>query len=106
MTVSQILQAARAKIAAGWCQGVQHREVDSNGHREYCLYGAIEEATRLSMEGRPRAVKVLCSHLPEPYRRHSRAYPCRAIWEYNDALGRTQAEVLSLLDAALTEVTK
>jgi hypothetical protein len=110
MTVSQILQEARLKIAAGWCQGNQTvfpvTSANEVTHQRYCLHGALEDASRESIEGRPRALKVICSHLPEPYRPHSRNYQCRAIWEYNDAPGRTQAEVLALIDAALTEVTK
>lgn len=106
MTVSQILQEARAQIAAGWCQGTQKvlslNSANEITHQRYCLWGALV-ASSADRDEKMRAADVIAAHLPNVYNGSS---PGPAIWSYNDALGRTQAEVLSLLDAALTEVTK
>lgn len=95
MTVSNLLQEARALIERGWCQGeLQIKE-------RYCVIGAIETAGETAGEkyfGETvmTAQKVLWVH--------SGGGGSLAAW--NDTAGRTREEVLALFDRALTEVTK
>lgn len=96
----RLLRAARALVAAGWCQGVWARDADGNGvmpfdHRAvaWCLSGALAAAAPpvfgpAWMDALDRVYQVL----PK----------CVTTISYNDVPGRTQADILALLDAAIT----
>jgi hypothetical protein len=99
-STSQILQEARALVAQGWCRGRTH--VVSHGHHYYCIIGALHTAVHGEVRRHALqhpAVTVLEKTLKEAGHRSCLSY-------YNDALGRTQSDVLALFDAALTAVTK
>lgn len=91
MTVSNLLQEARALIERGWCQGEFQIE------EQYCVIGAIETAReKYSARTGITAQKVLWLHS---------GGGC-SLPNWNDQPGRTKEEVLALFDRALTEVTK
>jgi hypothetical protein len=80
--------AARDLIASGWCQGAS-RSVDGR----YCLIGAMVAGAGLS-ERFGRAVRL-----------RTQAAGYATIQSWNDAPGRTQAEVLTLLDDVILELS-
>lgn len=101
MTTLEILRAGRARIERGWCQGAFAR--DANGHdvlsrspraRAWCTSGAVEFDSRPMSAGAFAAHVALCAALPADWIEDGAA-------SWNDAPGRTQAEVLALYDAAI-----
>lgn len=100
MTVSNLLQEARALIERGWAQEVYSRSGD-NG-TEYCIVGALQKAADPGhYEAFQAAFKLLNLLTPES---PGFRVKCCSLW--NDRSGRTKQEVLALFDRALTEVTK
>ena len=93
-TVSRLLQKGRARIAAGWTQGMATRRVGDKIH--YCAVGALP-AKREIVAVRKAAYECLLKALPPGYAN---------ITTYNDEWGRRKEEILALYDRALTEVTK
>ncbi len=89
MTVREVLINARAKVAAGWCQGF-----DQVGDC-YCAYGALDKSCPETPEGDVLMQDVCCSL--------RRANNLQSIFGFNDTPGRTQAEVLALFDRAIEE---
>jgi len=91
-SVIEVLKEAREKIRQGWCQGGparDHRDAtistgDPNACK-WCLFGALMAVTD-DWDGPRAAIKEFtgCS-----------------LAEWNDAPGRTKAEVLALLDKAI-----
>lgn len=90
MDAKEILAEARRMIEGPgrWTQGSYWRDRDGPS---YCLRGAVMVAGAASRESgeMDRALSIL----------HSAA-GCESIIRWNDAPGRTQAEVLDLIDAA------
>lgn len=97
MTPADVLRAARAKIERGWIQGWLFRDPD--GHCSnfiyfqkracaWCASGALMASSDAG-SARERAYSFLYS-VTGP-----------SIPEWNDAEGRTQAEVLQAFDAAI-----
>jgi len=93
MTQKEMLLQARAKIEAGWCQ--YNEAKDENGSPvasfsaeavSFCILGAAH-GEALPPLGLPEWVRV-------------------SLADYNDAKGRTQAEVLSLFDEAIALAEK
>lgn len=99
MTPVEILRAARAKVAQGWTQGADGRDID--GRPSYmsgepatcwCVSGAIHSVSR--------------AHWYDPFValdcfRKAAGCHCEGIADWNDAHGRTQAEVLAAFDRAI-----
>lgn len=83
MTAVEVLRAAREKVAAGWCKGA-----DRNRDGRYCLMGAINAATDDwdALAPARQGIYRLVGDTPRTW---------------NDAIGRTQAEVLAVLDQAI-----
>lgn len=99
MTVKEDLIKARAKIAAGWCQGVPARNAqgspvyaDSSAAVSFCIVGALS-ALGLGDYEYSAAYAAL----------HARSgMSCLAsLSRFNDTHGRTQEEVLALFDKAI-----
>jgi len=95
MTTAEILRAARAKIEQGRCQryyaqdalGRKIMSVDPSAER-FCALGAIH---CVSPYGDPRTnAKTALTKITKV-----------AIADFNDAPGRTQAEVLAAFDKAI-----
>ena len=89
------LRRARQNIASpdSWTQGTAYR--DCGGHMQSCLVHALDRAefTESLAAGREGAARVVLYRLlPAPW---------QDLIEYNDAPGRTHAEVLDLLDRAI-----
>ena len=89
------LRLARQNIASpeDWAQGIAYR--DCGGHMQSCLVHALDraEAGEGVAAGRDGAARVVLYRvLPAPW---------QDLIEYNDAPGRTHAEVLCLLDDAI-----
>lgn len=99
-TYLQILQEARALIAAGWCQGPFHTVTDTGDC--YCACGAIERSFGVALDhlgGHPKPegywlLRDLLETLAE-----ERGFS-GIIW-FNEAEGRTKEEVLALYDEAI-----
>ena len=94
MTTKELLIAARAKIAQGWCQGMDAADAQGNPvdwssrkARQWCISGAMANACDGFHEG---ARAALLS-----------AAKARSLVRWNDAQGRTQAQVLKLFDKAI-----
>lgn len=94
MTTIETLRVARERVAQGWTQGWFARTADGVlcGARDpaavcWCIRGAICSTSDDSLD---RAVEAL---------RDTLGWDNIAAW--NDADGRTQAEVLALFDATL-----
>ena len=90
-----VLRQARQNIASpeDWAQGTAYR--DCGGHMQSCLVHALDrsEVARGEAAGRDGAARVVLYRLlPAPW---------QDLIEYNDAPGRTHAEVLCLLDRAI-----
>lgn len=78
------LMAGRERIAKGWCQGAFLLDIpDSLGGPRYCTVGAVENDNH--------AFACLKAALPAP----------GFVTGYNDAKGRTKAEILALFDRAI-----
>jgi hypothetical protein len=101
---SQILQEARARLAARWIQG-SLMTVDSEPTPGYCLLGSLP---RDEKNPAVRAVVQLLFTLSgDPScRLASLNDQVMALIGWNDHPFRTQEEVLALFDQALEEATK
>lgn len=86
-----ILTEARALIARGWCQGALYK--GTSKAPEYCILGAIYSVAPEKSK-QDDAIDAVRWALPD--RRGGLSY-------YNDAPGRTQAEVLEVMDRAIEE---
>ena len=98
MTVVEILESGRARIEKGWCRNVY---VWPGDPPRFCAYGALLgsiEAVRADRYTRqhPEASEVLLAALREI------AGDC-LIFDWNDDLMRTQADVLALYDRAIAK---
>jgi len=101
MTQKEMLLQARAKIEAGWCQ--YNEAKDENGSPvasfsaeavSFCILGAAHG------EALPPLRTALRARLGLP------EWVRVSLADYNDAKGRTQAEVLSLFDEAIALAEK
>jgi len=104
MTVSNLLQEARALVEQGWCQG------EYQLHGSYCIVGALKEAqVRLHAPGEiaEMALGALTGALPTSRGLVARAFPpWTRLIPFNDSPKMTRRRVLNLFDRALTDVTK
>lgn len=96
MTTVEVLKAARAKIEQGWCQGdaAQNSDGELCGSQDlnascWCCVGAIGAVTAYNEQATP-ALKAIRDAIGTP-----------GIAKWNDAKGRTQAEVLAAFDKAI-----
>lgn len=103
-TMSQVLQRARALVAAGSCQGPYYKEID--GQQCYCAVGAVYTALGVDYEvddmQQAEAAEDVLNAAAVALSGHS---SCSAVG-WNEAPEHTQADVLALFDRALAEVTK
>ena len=99
MTPADILRAAKARIATPerWTRGRMARDEDGNGVQSvsehacaWCSIGAVEAETGASTSALVRALRAL-----------NRAIDNKPIDDWNDAPGRTHAEVLAAFDRAI-----
>jgi hypothetical protein len=100
MTTREILTNARALIAKGWTQGHYARMASGypcheNSQRavSWCLVGAVCRAGEIYLRQALDAVEYLREIIGDP--------DLPLIGNWNDAPGRTQEEVLALLDRAI-----
>lgn len=100
MKTIEVLKAARTKIELGWCQGAFCRNEngtdisasDLDSQREWCARGAILTSTDTAADG-DDARKLLKLALS--------VESIHGVSDWNDAPGRTQAEVLAAFDKAI-----
>lgn len=87
MTTVEVLKAARGRIEKGWCQGIG-RIVNDNGIAiAWCAVGATAQGQEdLGADADLYLECVIGTH---------------AITSWNDAPGRTQAEVIAAFDKAI-----
>lgn len=86
-------------LSAGWCQKYFHIEDPKNGDR-YCIHGALNTCKLNGTLG-TKVITVLREAIAGPIS-HTREYWTKSdpiFW--NDARGRTQQEVLDLMDKAM-----
>lgn len=100
MTALEGLKAARAKVAHGWCQDVHAR--DENGIKvppssdlavRWCVDGAFLSAAK----GNANAVLAFLRAVGDS--------SIDSIVQWNDVVGRTQAEVLAVFDRAIANLS-
>lgn len=97
----KILRRARELVERGWCQGAYARGaegqvVDKYGPaaRSFCVLGAVDRASeRYHYEARDVALRVLGTVMKELTGARTPGY-------YNDAYGRTQEDIVTLLKKA------
>ena len=94
-STAAVLRDARRLIERGWVQG-DGVVLDDSGETRYCIMGAITEAVR----------RLDCAGPRGPAGERARAALLRVIddrglADFNDAEGRTQAEVLAVFDRAM-----
>lgn len=95
MTVVEILTTARAHVAAGWVQGRMKLETYSAEPPCYCAVGAVYACGVADREGEDDAIHLLHCACHE----HDRTL--HNVIAFNDAPGRTQADVLAVYDTAI-----
>ena len=114
------LEAARALVASGWCQhapaargpGSPLTSATDPTARAWSPVGAIMRATadRGAWEGgaTPLAcLRALRDALPKATAQGSgQAALCAALADWNDAEGRTKADVLALFDSAIDRLQR
>lgn len=93
MTTGEVLKAARALVTEGWTQFSSRAVID--GQDCYCVMGALNSAARTL--GAMDAVHLAIQ-------RALGIIGTGAVTTWNDAPGRTQAEVLAAFDKAIAEV--
>lgn len=93
-----VLEKARERIARGWCQQVRH-----NTEGAVCIVGALQDAAGIP-EGTNRDIYAATAPWTDPLGFSSEGFDFPDTW--NDALGRTQAEVLARFDAAIAKLEK
>lgn len=98
MSVLEILQEGKRRIAKGWCQHVYYIG-DEEDPSHVCLYGAVHRHGRAYTEEEKQAKaeidKVLQTLGPFDGNPH---------FEYNDAPGRTAEDIQRVLDMAIEAV--
>lgn len=82
----RVLATAKGLIARGWCQ-----EVYEDGSGGHCLLGAVYNAADGAMDSYRAAHNMLVDAIGPPH----------SLVNWNDALGRTQADVVALIDKVL-----
>lgn len=88
LTTLEILKRGRERVAAGWCQ----RAMGGAERGAYCLVGSFLDADELPFG---RCLKAVSLELPEGF---------QDPLKWNDAPGRTQAEVVALFDRAIARL--
>lgn len=95
--VLAVLKKARALVARGWCQGAAARArnnrrvaTDHAGASRFCAWGALARAAGPKEHGMREATYLLCAILK-----------VNGLSDFNDAKGRTKAEVLAAFDRAI-----
>ena len=91
------LEGVRGKLAKGWCQRAMAKD-SLGGHMDpqspyavrWCLVGAVLGSTDLSVNTRVRVLDAIQD-----------VTGCRFPSTWNDTPGRTQEEVLAVLDTAI-----
>ncbi len=118
ITRVEILKEARNRIEDGWCQGTQaldpHDEACSPVNpyaRRFCLFGALLSAIHALAPRDPRSGSrhlleaSLLSRRVNPAWLFKQHKPFRfALIAWNDAPGRTQAEVVAFLEDAIADL--
>jgi len=100
MSVAQVLTEARKLIAQGWTQGEYKRVV--NGVECWCILGAMgQAASDYKPNGLAFAALFHALRADDFYLSSS-----SNLTEWNDAPGRTQEEVLALIDRAIAKEAK
>ena len=100
MSVAATLAEARKLIAQGWTQGKNKRVV--NGVECYCISGAIHQAAPYDEpKGLEFAALFLSLRADDFYLSSS-----TNLTEWNDTPGRTQEDVLALIDRAIAKEAK
>lgn len=93
MLTIQVLKRARKLLRKGWCQGDPVRRDERMKPIAYCILGATSFASRGHMtEARHRAKRRIHEVLP---------VGSISIVDFNDKPGRTKAQVLEVMDAAI-----
>lgn len=110
MTTVELLKAARERVAKGWCQGWFAKDAAGEETLEelgdacaWCVRGAIYASAK---HGEPESVSAemaLHDTLKDSGAALSVVGPLE---EWNDAPGRTQAEVLDLFDRTIARLTE
>lgn len=102
-SVKDLLIRARELIEKGWCQGAYAKDADgesvgatAQGATAFCIRGAI-----LAVGPLDYAVRAPAYNLLENIVDQITQSPCDSLAGYNDAPGRTHAEILAVFDAAL-----
>ncbi len=88
-TVMGTLLRGRARIAAGWCQNGWHYR------GKYCAVGAI------SLDAKNWGISGQMLFARDWLERALPSCGARGLIHYNDAPGRTQADILALYDRAI-----
>ena len=93
--VTGILKDAQARIKKGWCQCYRMRYNPKTGVFDHCSTGAIESLgfTRKHTDAAFRLLGDTIRDHGDP--------ECSSIVPWNDAPGRTQAEVVAMFDKAI-----
>jgi hypothetical protein len=95
-TIVKILDRAADYVDQGWCQHDGEREI--NGQLCYCAYGAMQKA-RLDV-----AFFALTEPVVRAVKKHIGLSDESSIFDWNDAPGRTQQEVVDTLRAVARKV--
>ena len=109
MSVAATLAEARKLIAQGWTQGAFYDDEDGRGC--YCLAGAVGTVDAASAKltkgrvnfvfySRSKSIAALSACLGG---RGGGAGAVDLVTEWNDAPGRTQEDVLALIDRAIAK---
>ena len=93
MTTLEVLEAARALVARGWCQG-EYRDC----YGKVCAFGAIIYSFPMGDPAWHDAAKAANDAMTAIVGGHVTAW--------NDAPGRTQEEVLAAFDQAVSQKRK
>jgi hypothetical protein len=94
--VLDLLRRARERVANGWCQ----YRVWSHDMQEYCAWGSLE-IEEIPAARKAEAMIRLSMELPTENRRRPNFYAGQDVIIFNNASGRTQAEIVALFDAAI-----
>lgn len=101
--VKDLLTRARERIEKGWCQGAYAKAADGESvsacgpcATSFCIRGAV-----LAVGPLDYAVRAPAYNLLENIVDQITQSPCDSLAGYNDAPGRTHAEILAVFDAAI-----
>lgn len=98
-TVISVLQETRRLVSGGWVQ--KSFECYRPGQPTcYCLVGAVQEATIYCVVFYEPTLQALRNQLPD-----GRGSTYYSLLTYNDTPGRTQLEVLHLIDRTIAAET-